>query len=123
MELPNETKQWLINSDIPYVRYNAKLIFNPDKADKSELLSDKFVIDNINHVKHWDEQTIERHNKPDLLLHRLSTLADLGLRYGDNAEVDAVVDKVLNTTTDEGIPLLKINIPKAFGGGFKQSEN
>jgi hypothetical protein len=116
METPAGTKEWLLKSDIPYVRYNAKLMFKPDEADKDELLSDSFVKDNIAHIKCWDEETIERHNKPDLLLHRLSTIAELGVRQGYNPDVDRVIDKALSSTSDEGIPLVKVKIPKAFGG-------
>jgi hypothetical protein len=116
MDIPDETKEWLLKSDKPYVRYNAKLMFKPDEADKDELLSDSFVKDNIANLRHWDEEAIERHNKPDLLLHRLSTIADLGVRKGYSPDVDRVIDMVLSSTTDEGIPLVKVNIPKAFGG-------
>ncbi|MBN1523543.1 MAG: hypothetical protein JW904_03565 [Spirochaetales bacterium] len=115
MKIPGETQQWLLESDIPYVRYNAARLFKPGSEDAADLAKDPFIKENISCLKSWSSEILKQHNRPDLLMHRLAMLADLGVTK-DHPGMKAVIDTILKQTTPEGIPLTMIQIPKVFGG-------
>jgi len=91
-------------------------LFNPECADKDELMSDKFIIENINHLKNWNNEIIDNHSKPQLLIHKLSTIAYLEVKHNYSKDINQIINNILKTINNDGIPEVKINIPKAFGG-------
>lgn len=115
MKTPHPTLTWLLENGTPAVRYHARLLGGDKKADRGELLSDSLVKQSIALLKQWDAEILERHNKPDLLIHRLSFLADMGVQ-ADDPGLDSVVKRILKQVNQQGIPEIVIRIPPAFGG-------
>ena len=115
MKVPEKTRRWLLDSDLPRVRYRAKTLFEPEKADTRELIDDPLVIRLFDSLGEWETQVLKRHDKADLGVHLLALLADLGMRWG-NPSVRRIVDTVLKHVDERGRPLIRIEIPTVFGG-------
>ena len=118
MKIPEQTRQWLTDSPFAYLRYSARMLFEPDRADNDEFYADSFVRENIEALQRWNDDVVERHNTPTNPFHRLATLADLGAKAGD-APMQPIVETILATFTEDATPLLTIGIPVAFGGSGK----
>jgi hypothetical protein len=115
MKIPPATIDWLLEYGSPAVRFNTRLLTGAAKPNRQELLSDPLVKQSITLLKKWGKEVLERHNKPDLLMHRLSFLADLGVRANDPG-MGAVVTSILAHANEQGIPEILIRIPPVFGG-------
>ncbi len=113
--LPASTLEWLLSEGSPAVRFNARILMGQKDPDRGELLSDPLVKEAIGLLKAWDDEVLEQHNKPSLLMHRLALLADLGLRATDPG-IAPIFKKVLKRADEEGRPESIISIPKVFGG-------
>jgi hypothetical protein len=114
MKIPTSTIDWLREAGTPAIRYTTRLL-TEKKTDRAELLADPFVKENIQLLKRWDKEVLERHNTPDLLMHRLALLADLGVK-ADDPGMAAIVKTILKHANERGIPEIIIRIPRAFGG-------
>jgi hypothetical protein len=115
MTLPKETKTWLLESPEPYIRYQALRLLKPDEADPTLLDDDPFIRENIEIIAGWKESILERHNKPDIFIHRLAMLADLGVTLKTRT-VRPLVKDLLKNISKDGTFLIKISIPTIFGG-------
>lgn len=118
MMIPQETKDWLTGSPIPYVRYNACLLFCPEKAHHKELLSDTLIQELIQSLRDWKDEVLKRHDAATLGLHRLVFLADLGIKAQDPG-MERIINTILKTIDEQGIPRIQIEIPTVFGGNGK----
>jgi hypothetical protein len=118
VKIPDKTRQWLLDSPYPRVRYQANLLFSPERADRKELLTDPLVIELVESLKSWDTEVLKRHNAATLGIHRLALLADLGVR-ADDPPVKPIVETVFRHVDDRGIPLVRMEIPTVFGGTGK----
>jgi hypothetical protein len=63
----------------------------------------------------WDGAAISSHKSAGQAYHRLSFLAELGVR-DDDPGVAPIADRILSRQSDEGPFLLRMNIPAAYGG-------
>lgn len=117
MRVSTQTKDWLLQSDIPYIRYNAALIFDLNQANHNDLLKDPFIQENIQALQKWGEE-LKRHDKADLQIHRLALLADLGVKAGD-PPLKKILEQILKSFNERSIPEVSINIPPRFGGTGK----
>jgi len=113
--IPASTLEWLLSEGSPAVRFNTRILMGVKDPDRKELLGDPIVKECIGLLKAWDDEVLEQHNKPSLLMHRLALLADLGLRATDPG-MAPIIKKVLKRTDYEGRPESIISIPKVFGG-------
>lgn len=115
MKIPETTIGWLLETGSPAVRYNTRLLTGEGNTDRTELLKDPLVIECVEALKYWNEEVLERHNKPDLLIHRLALLAGLGVKSEDPG-VPGIIETIMTNVNEEGVPEITIRIPKAFGG-------
>lgn len=118
MKIPDGTVQWLLNAGHDYIRYNARMLLSPKSADRRMLLRDSFVQENIKFLQTWSQCVLKQHNKPDLHIHRLALLADLGLQSTDPG-MPQIIQQIYEHTNAEGVPEILINIPAHFGGSGK----
>ncbi len=118
MKIPRQTIDWILETGTPAIRYNARVLFKTGGADRVELLGDPFVKQNVMLLRNWDKEILERHNKPDLLMHRLALLADLGVKAEDPG-MGAVMGSIVRHVNEQSIPEIVIRIPKVFGGTGK----
>lgn len=75
--LPAETREWLKRAPEPYIGYAVDRLLDPATADPATLDDDPFIQENLEAVKGWKGDVLTRHDKADLVIHRLSMLADI----------------------------------------------
>jgi hypothetical protein len=114
---------WLLKCDEPWTRYRTRkdLLCVPDAdpqviAAKAELIQHPQVQALITHVNAWGQTPLKRHNDATHPIYNFSTLADFGLKFGDDPQLNQAIEKVLAHQSAEGAFKSIINIPKAFGG-------
>ena len=114
---------WLLDSDEPWTRYRTlKDLIGESEADprvvaaKDELVRHPKVQELIAATNTWGETPFKRHNDAAYPIYKFSTLADFGLKFGDDAHLDEAIEKVLVRQSTEGAFQSLVNIPKAFGG-------
>lgn len=124
--LPADPVPWLLASDEPWTRYRTLLDLLDRPGDdpevqhaRDEMLAHPQVQALAAGAATWGEQPLKRHNDAGHSLYQLSTLADLGLRAGDAANVEGLgrgIDAVLAHQSPEGVFQTVVNIPARFGG-------
>lgn len=115
--IPEATRQWLLDAEKPYVHFTARHLLDPDRFDendRSELLSDPFVLNIADRCRGWQEYVVKRHDKADQPLHWLSLLAYLGVK-GSDPPLRPVVEEILSFTDEKCIPQILLEIPRVFG--------
>ena len=117
----NETIQWLLEGD-PWVKYRTlvDLLGQPENEPevahaRKEMINDQKIQLLLEELKDWPGTVIRSHKSAGQSFHKLSFLADLGLRRND-PYIDEIVEKVFEHKSDEGPFGLPMNIPKHFGG-------
>jgi hypothetical protein len=120
--LTSETADWLLSAPEPYIRYQAQRLVAPKKADASLLDEDPFIRENLAAVSKWRKDVLERHDKPDLFIHRLAMLADLGVTTATAGAAPIVEDMLSNIGADGTFPI-GISVPVAFGGTGKAHDD
>lgn len=120
MKLTKETQEWLMAAPEPYIRYQAQRLLSPKKADPALLDRDPFIRANIKAVSRWRKEILTRHDKPDLFIHRLAMLADLGVTR-DTAGARAIIEDLLENIAPDGVFRQNIMIPRVFGGSGEAS--
>ncbi len=113
--------EWLLEGE-PWITYRIRVDLLEEAEQTSAvqtarqaMLEHPAIRDLIHSLADWDVEIITSHKKGDLLMHRLSFLADLGLTLADPG-MEAVVHSILSHLSPEGIPLVGINVPVHFGG-------
>lgn len=66
-------------------------------------------------VQDWPGKVIKRHNDAELNIHKLTFLADLGIR-GNEPQIENVIGKILKNPSVEGPFQILVNMPVYFGG-------
>jgi len=114
--------QWLLDSDEPWTRYRTwvDLLGRPEsdaevQAAHHDMLAHPLVQSLIAGAASWPGGAIKRHNDASHAIHKLTTLADFGLR-ADDPGMPAIVEAVLAHVAPEGPLQSVVNIPTAFGG-------
>jgi hypothetical protein len=114
---------WLLDSDEPWTRYRTlKDLLDKSDTDpqliaaKEEMLQHPKIRELILAANTWGEAPFKRHNDAAYPIYKFSTLADFGLKLGDDDQLDAAIEKVLSRQSAEGAFESVVNIPKAFGG-------
>jgi hypothetical protein len=114
-EISASTAEWLLAAPEPYIRYQAQALLAPDKADPRALDADPYIQASIEAVSGWREEVLARHDKADLCMHRLAMLAELGVTR-ETAGMGPIVEGLLSSISADGSFLIRIMVPKAFGG-------
>lgn len=78
-------------------------------------LSDDRIQRYLADVANFHGRLVTNHKNPDLPIHKLLFLLDLGFGM-DIAEIKKAVDEILNHKDDHGVYQSMTNIPKHFGG-------
>ena len=91
------------------------------QTDRSELYDDSLVKRLLTSLEDWETEVLKQHNKPDLGMHRLCLLADMGVRAEDE-EMKPVIERILGTFGTDGLPRFNILLPKVFRGSGEVEE-
>ncbi len=112
---------WLLEGE-PFVEYRTRVDLlgepedDPRVADaRAGMLADPRVRELVRGLGDWPGTVIASHKSAGQPFHRLTFLADLGLRPGDEG-VDRIVAAVVRHRGDDGPFRLPVNIPEHFGG-------
>jgi hypothetical protein len=112
---------WLLQGE-PWVEYRTRLdLLNQteDNADASKartrMLEDPKITSLIQELRGWPGTVLSSHKNPSQPYHKLTFLADLGLRKGD-PHINEIAEKILEHQSEEGPFTLPMNIPRHFGG-------
>jgi hypothetical protein len=123
-----ETIEWLQGGE-PWIRYRSRLdlmYLDPDdplvQHDYNALISDPKIENIIKELYTWPGESIKRHNDANLLIHKLSFLADIGLTI-DHPPIHDVVNKIIEFQSKEGPFEVILNIPTHLGGSGKDERS
>ena len=114
-----EVIDWLLVSD-PYVEYATRK--NVLKQDATELLdlrkavlSDPRVQKYLSDVADFNGTLVTNHKNPDLPIHKLLFLMDIGLD-SEVQSIDTAIRKILGNKDENGLYKSMTNVSKHFGG-------
>ena len=114
MKITENTRKWLLAAEEPYVQFNIKQFFSI-QTNRDELINDPFIKENISLLDNWNREVLKNHSRPQLLIHKLAMLADLGIKAADKP-VKPVIKTILDDFDVDGIPRVLIELPVVFGG-------
>ena len=112
---------WLLTGE-PYIRYRTyiDLLDLPENAPeakraRAEMTAHPLVRGLLSELEDWPGGVINNHKKAGLLMHKLAFLADLGITVRDSG-VEAIARQITAHLSEQSVPEVLLNIPKAFGG-------
>lgn len=119
------TINWLLEAD-PWVEYRARLDLLGEQADSAEvlraregMLAHPLIKRLLSELQEWPGEAFSSHKSAGLMMHKLSFLAEAGLK-DDVSEISSIIQRMLKHT-DEGVPQFRGNIPKHYGGSGKDT--
>jgi hypothetical protein len=114
---------WLLDSDEPWTIFRTlKDLLNAPETDSRLISAREAILKHpqvqalIDGANSWGESPIKRHNDAAHPIYKFSTLADFGLKIGEDVQLDTAIDKVRENQSSDGAFQSVVNIPKAFGG-------
>jgi hypothetical protein len=112
MTHPKPPLDWLLASDAPWVRHEARRLFLGEEsaADRRALLAHPIVRRLAADALAWPGSSTGDHRAATDLLNRLPLLADFGLRAADLG-LEALADRVFAKTDADGVPLGHVVMP------------
>lgn len=107
----------LLNSDCPYITYNAERIFNNKNIDelKAKMEEDQKIVSLIDELADWPGPQIGSHKSAKQFFHKLAFLSDIGVTNATKG-INVIIKRILSTFDDDCVPCLHTLIPKAYGG-------
>ncbi len=112
---------WLLEGP-PWVRYRARLDLAGEPEDAPQVMRDREAMLTHPRIKGlvaelqgWPGPNLKRHKDAKHPLHKLTFLADLGLRIGD-CGVEQITGRILSHQSREGPFQVLVNIPPRYGG-------
>jgi hypothetical protein len=119
-----DTIQWLLEGG-PFVEYKTRTDLLGQSENEPEVVqSRKRMIEEpkiqllLNELKNWPGTVLSSHKSASQPFHKLSFIADIGLRR-DDPEINDITEKIFEHISDEGPFQLPTNIPKHYGGSGK----
>jgi hypothetical protein len=116
-----EVSTWLLEGP-PWVRYRTRLDLLGQaegdplvQADRLAMLSDPQVRGLLAELAQWPGRVLKSHKEAGHPLHKLSFLAELGLRAGDPG-MDEVIARLLEHQSTQGPFQVLMNIHPRYGG-------
>ena len=110
----------LISKSEPWLQYAIrKNLCGESKADladlKNEALKDKKIQSYLNDITNFHNAIVRNHKDPDLSIHKLLFLLDIGLE-ADIPEIDGAVRQIMSHKDKNGVYQSMTNIPPHYGG-------
>ena len=112
---------WLLDSE-PWIEYRTRIDLLGQSRDDSQvknvyqtILIDPPIRNIIRELSNWPGPILKSHKKAGHFLHKLVFLADIGLK-ADNPGVNAIVQKITEHISSEGLFQVLVNIHPRFGG-------
>lgn len=110
---------WLLESE-PYVEYATRIsILKQNKSSLHDLrnlvLLDSRIKRYLNDIANFNSMLVTNHKNPELPIHKLIFLLDVGLDT-DVPEIDMAIKQITKNRDEYGMYKSMTNIPKHFGG-------
>lgn len=110
---------WLLESE-PYVEYATRIsILKQNKSSlhdlRNSVLLDSRIKRYLNDIADFNSMLVTNHKNPELPIHKLIFLLDVGLDT-DVPEVDLAIKQITKNRDEYGMYKSMTNIPKHFGG-------
>ncbi|HAP42782.1 MAG: hypothetical protein A2087_09525 [Spirochaetes bacterium GWD1_61_31] len=107
----------LLASNQPQVAYQAAVTLGSEHAAelKAKLTADSRIEALLDELQDWPGPAIASHKSARQFFHKLVFLADCGLDLGDQ-RLPPVVNRILASLDERGVPTLTMNIGAAYGG-------
>jgi hypothetical protein len=122
----NPPIDWLLAGE-PWIAYRARrdLLGQPETDPavaqaRTDMLADAQVQGLVNELSNWPGTVIASHKSAGQPFHKLTFVADLGLRAGDPG-MEGIIGRILEHQSGEGPFQLPANIPEHFGGTGKDT--
>ena len=119
-----EVIEWLLEGE-PFVEYRTRIDLLEQSEDELKVAqSRERMIENpriqslLRELKNWPGTVLSSHRSASQPFHKLSFIADIGLRK-DDPEIKDIISKIFEHISNEGPFQLPTNIPKHFGGSGK----
>ncbi len=117
----NAPVDWLLQSE-PWVEYRTRrdLLGQADgepqvRLARQAMLANSQVHSLVEELANWPGTVIASHKSAGQPFHKLTFLADLGLKAGDSG-IDTITGRILERQSAEGPFQLPVNIPTHYGG-------
>ena len=116
---------YILENAEPWLQYAIRLnILNESKESLADLrlqaLSDIKIKAYLNDISDYHRILVRNHKDPDLPIHKLLFLLDIGLD-SDVSEIQTAIDKIMENKDGNGVYQSLTNIPKHFGGSGEDS--
>jgi hypothetical protein len=110
----------LISISEPWLQYAIRLnLLNENKEDlldlKNEALKDKKIRSYLSDITNFHNTIVRNHKDPDLSIHKLLFLLDIGLGT-DIPEIESAVEQIMSHKDKNGVYQSLTNIPPHYGG-------
>ncbi|MEO1817043.1 MAG: hypothetical protein ABGU93_15785 [Acetobacterium sp.] len=114
-----EIIKWLLAGD-PYVAYaTRKNLLNLPDHDlvdlKKMVLHDARIKKQLGAVANFSGTEVSNHKNPDLPIHLLMFLLDIGLNR-EVPEIDQAIRQIMGTADENGVYRSVVKVPKSYGG-------
>jgi hypothetical protein len=113
--------EWLLAGE-PFVQYRTRLdLLVASEADaavrsaRRGMLADSRVVDLVRELSDWSGSVVSSHKNAGQPFHKITFLADLGVRVQDNG-VAAVATAIMDRQSEDGPFQVLTNIPQHYGG-------
>jgi len=120
-KLPFLPFEWLLDGE-PFIAYRTRLdLLGEDESDpavtfaRGGMLADPKIQSIITELQNWPWQVISSHKSAGQPFHKLTFLADLGVR-ADDPGINVILERILENQSTEGAFQLPVNVPAHFGG-------
>jgi len=110
----------LLSVSDPWLQYAIRLnLLNESKEDlidlRTEALKDKRIRSYLSDITDFHKAIVRNHKDPDLSIHKLLFLLDIGFDT-DVPEIDSAVKHIMSRKDKNGVYQSKTNIPQHYGG-------
>lgn len=117
--------EWLLEGE-PWIEYRARLDLlgqsesNPQvRAARESMLANSQLQSLLTELSGWPGTVISSHKSAGQPFHKLTFIADLGLKASD-PKMDVIIERILGHRSAEGPFQLSANIPTHYGGSGEE---
>ena len=117
--------RWLLEGG-PWVEYRTRVdLLGQSENDPEVIRARKKMIGHpkiqslLQELKNWPGKVLSSHRSASQPFHKLSFIADLGLKKGDSP-IDEIIEKILAHQSYEGPFQLPTKISKSYGGSGEE---
>jgi len=121
MKVQDTILDWLLEGEA-WIAYRTRIdLLTQSEQDpqvisaRNSMLTDEKIKNLITEVSDWPGTVISSHKSAGQPFHKLTFLADVGLKAGDPG-MERIIEKIVEHRSDEGPFQLPVNVPVHFGG-------